>query len=115
MKPTVLLGALALSGCASGRGDPRWENEDVPESFLRAQDMENEALKLVSNANKTRHSGRRREFFSRAIYMLQEARQLYENELVGNKGTHELQRTIEREMDRISDDIARLHADRPAH
>lgn len=111
----VLLGSLGLSGCTATRsGDPRFEHEDVPESFERAQSIENEALKLVSNGNRTRHPGRRREFFSRAIHLLQEARQLYEDELVEKKGTPERQRTIEVEMDRISDQIAKLHKDRPA-
>ena len=42
------------------------------------------------------------------------ARQLYEDELMNKKGNHERQRTIESEMDRISDQIAKLHKDRPA-
>lgn len=110
----VLLGAVGLSGCASNQsGDLRFEHEDVPDSFLRAREFENESLKLVASGNRTRHTGRRREFFNRAISLLREARQLYEDELVYRKSNDERQRTIEFEMDRISDRIAALYKDRP--
>jgi hypothetical protein len=110
-----LLTAFALSGCAAPENkDPRFDHVDVPDSFLHARDLENEALKLVADGNRIRHTRRRREHLSRAISLLKDARQLYEDELVENGGNPERQRTIEAEMDRISDHIERVHRERPA-
>lgn len=120
MLRSVLLAALLLAipmtfaGCASDNGGrEHLENEDLPESFHRARELENQAFEQVEKGNRRRHAGKRRQHFDSAIALLRQARDLYENELIENKGTVERRNTMEREMDRLSDEIAKLHKARP--
>lgn len=110
--PAALAGGL--TGCASDGASARFENEDVPKNFVRVRQMEDYALEMVERGNQTRHPARRGEYFDRAINALREARLLYEDELIEEPGTPARQATIEREMERLSDHIARIHKERPA-
>ncbi|RMG15219.1 MAG: hypothetical protein D6731_08800 [Planctomycetota bacterium] len=106
----------SVPGCASRAHtlDRRPDLEDAPRCYAEAQELEARALTLIDRANRYRDERRRREHLDRALELLREARQLYEDELVaGPEG--ELQRTTcEQELERLSDRIAGLVRERPA-
>ncbi len=105
---------FALLGCTSPTtGTEHLDNEDLPEAFERARELENLANAQIAKGNGRKHPHKRREHFNHALHLLREARDLFEQEALENKGTPERQKTIEREMDRLSDQIEQLHKIRP--
>ena len=107
--------SAALVGCASNTPSHpgRMDHEDIPDAYVRAQRLEEDATDALSKAHEKTTIPRKQEFYDRALDRLREARLLYEAELIRDPGPPEKRKILEGEINRLSDRIAELHSQRP--
>lgn len=116
MRSLLLIALLSFGGVAcTSRGETSSvdHHEDRPLCMDEAIRIEDQAQKEVRNGHRRVKVEKKGEHYDRAIELLREARNLYEAELLTNKGTPERHRNIEAEIDRLEDEIYRLQVDRP--
>lgn len=104
--------ALLVLGCQAPP-PTRAPNEDRPRCFVEARRLEDDATKEVALGNTTRDQKKRIELYDHAIELMRQARRLYEDELLKDPGTPERERSLRGEIERLDDEIERIHQERP--
>ncbi|MDC3379316.1 hypothetical protein OAX78_03440, partial [Planctomycetota bacterium] len=107
----ALVGCVAQEDRQIGR---TIDHEDAPRSLQNARQFEELGIDAVANARNTDDTRRKREYYDEALVNYREARQLYENELLDDRGTPEKQENLRAEIDRLSDEIERITRVKPS-
>lgn len=115
MRSLFLIACLSLFSvaCTSNGGAQVEHHPDRPACMDAATELEDKAHKEVRLGVNRLKKEKRAMHYDLAMGYLRDARQLYEDELLSGKGTPESRRSAEIQIERINEDIQRLHDEKP--
>lgn len=115
MRSLLLIASLSLFSvaCTSGNKNPVAHHPDRPDCMDSAIELEDMAHKEVRLGVNRLKKEKRAMHYDLAMGYLRDARQLYEDEVLAGKGTPESQRSANMQIERLSNEIQRLHDEKP--
>ena len=115
MRSLLLIASLSLFSvaCTSSGGSAVEHHADRPACMDAATELEDQAHKEVRLGVNRLKKEKRAMHYDLAMGYPRDARQLYEDELLAGKGTPESQRAAKIQIERLSDEIQRLHDEKP--
>ena len=109
----ILALAVFSPGCTSTTKQHVEHHPDRPACMDAALELEDEAHKEVRLGVNRLHKEETAMHYDKALGLLRDARQLYEDELIAATGTPEAQRNAQGEIDRLDASIRRLSDEKP--